>query len=106
MLFSSIGIRLDTFPGFDRSPGHGTAKGQVPGYWVPGRVQFPGPKFLRIKATIFKKKDGLIGMILCCYNLFTLTGTKNIVFENNVWLKKELHRHIIKKEMLECFKES
>ena len=34
--------RLDTFPRFGRSPGHGTIKAQVPGYWVPGRVQLLG----------------------------------------------------------------
>ena len=56
MIIPSIPFRLDTFPGFDRSPGHGTTKGQVPGYWVPGRVQFLGPKFPRIIATILEKK--------------------------------------------------
>ena len=66
ILVCSSVSRLDTFPGFDRSPGHGTAKGQVPGYWVPGRVQFLGPKFPRIIATILEKKGGSISMILCC----------------------------------------
>ena len=36
---------LGAFAGFRRSQGHRTALSQVPGFWVPGRIQFNGPTF-------------------------------------------------------------